>query len=284
MKKIQQEFFELCLNTEERSISSRDLIAYLTNANKLIYSINQTLNVKYAVGYDLVEVDVIALEAGSFKIPFNIKKITCNPTFASIAGSVMGILISNLFVNNNESQIIQYGDDQVVVTTEELLNNKKTANAIGSIAKMVVESEEIKDITVTYEKVNGEPEKVSISKRSLAKIMYDEPEDESLSNMISNITLEIVSPVFVDKPASWKVMYDNKTFTAKMTDEDFLETMNLQKISFAKGDVIVADMEIVAKTTERGIRLSHYIRKVHRYPKYSRVIKNELSLFDNVEN
>ena len=280
---IQRESFELRLNTEGHSISSSDLIAYLTNANKLITSIKQTLNAKYAIGFDLVEVDVIALEAGSFKIPLSIKKITNNQTFANIVGGVIGGLILNLFVNNNEPQTIQYGEAQVVVTAEELLSNKKTANAVGSIAKMAVESEEIKGITITYEKANGEPEEVSISKRSLSQIMYDEPEDESLSNTISNVTLEIVSPVFVDKPASWKVTYDGRTFTAKMTDEDFLETMTLQKISFAKGDVIIADMEVVAKTTERGIRLYHYIRKVHRYPKYSRVVKNEPNLFDNVK-
>ena len=283
MQNIQRESFELRLNTEGHSISSSDLIAYLTNATKLIISINQTLNAKYAIGFDLVEVDVIALEAGSFKIPLSIKKITNNQTFANIVGSVIGGLILNLFVNNNEPQTIQYGEAQVVVTAEELLSNKKTANAVGSIAKMAVESEEINGITITYEKANGESEEVSISKRSLSQIMYDEPEDESLSNTISNVTLEIVSPVFVDKPASWKVTYDGRTFTAKITDEDFLETMTLQKISFAKGDVIIADMEVVAKTTERGIRLYHYIRKVHRYPKYSRVVKNEPNLFDNVK-
>ena len=283
MQNIQRESFELRLNTEGHSISSSDLIAYLTNATKLIISINQTLNAKYAIGFDLVEVDVIALEAGSFKIPLSIKKITNNQTFANIVGSVIGGLILNLFVNNNEPQTIQYGEAQVVVTAEELLSNKKTANAVGSIAKMAVESEEINGITITYEKANGESEEVSISKRSLSQIMYDEPEDESLSNTISNVTLEIVSPVFVDKPASWKVTYDGRTFTAKMTDEDFLETMTLQKISFAKGDVIIAHMEVVAKTTERGIRLYHYIRKVHRYPKYSRVVKNEPNLFDNVK-
>lgn len=226
---------------------------------------------------------MIALEAGSFKIPLSIKKITNNQTFASIVGSVIGGLILNLFVNNNSPQTIQHGETQIVVTTDDLLSNKKTANAVGSIARMAVESEEINGITITYEKVNGEPEEVSISKRSLSQIMYDEPEDESLSNTISNVPLEIVSPVFVDRPASWKVTYNGKTFMAKMTDEDFLETMTLQKISFAKGDVIIADMEVEAKTTERGIRPYHYIRKVHRYPKYSRVIKNEPTLFDNME-
>ena len=282
-KNVQQEFFELCLNTKGNSILTDDLIAYLTNANKLITSINQTLKTKYSIGFDQIEVEVIALEKGSFKIPLCIKKITNNATFASIAGSVIGGLALNLLTKNPEPQTVHYGEDTVIVTSDELLKNKKTANAVGSIAKMAVESDGIKDIIVTYEKANGEQEQVTINKRTLSQVMYDEPEEESMSNMVTNVTLEIVSPVFVDKPASWKVTYDNKTFTAKMTDEDFLEMMNLQKLSFAPGDVIIADMEVVAKTTERGIRLKHYIRKVHKYPKFSRIIRNEPNLFDEIK-
>ena len=282
-KNVQQEFFELCLNTKDHSISTYDLIAYLTNANKLITSINQTLNVKYSIGFDQVKVDVIALKEGSFKIPLCIKKITNNATFAGAAGTIIGGFALNLLTNNTEPQTIHYGEDTVIVTSDELLKNKKTANAVGRIAKMAVESDGIKDITITYEKNNGEQEQVTINKRTLSKVMYDEPEAESISNMVTNATLEIVSPVFVDKPASWKVTYDNKTFTAKMTDEDFLVEMNLQKISFAPGDVIIADMEIVAKTTERGIRLTHYIRKVHKYPKFSRIMRNEFGLFDEIK-
>lgn len=282
-KNVQQEFFELCLNTEGHSISTYDLIAYLMNANKLITSINQTLNTKYCIGFDQVEVDVIALKEGSFKIPLCIKKITNNATFATIAGSVIGGLALNLFTKNPEPQTVHFGEDTVIVTSDELLENKKTANAVGCIAKMAVESNGIKDISVTYEKTNGEREQVTINKRTLSQVMYNEPEEESISNMVTNVTLEIVSPVFVDKPASWRVTYDNRTFTAQMTDEDFLEKMNLQKLSFAPGDVIIADMEVVAKTTERGIRLKHYIRTVHKYPRFSRIIRNEPSLFDNIE-
>ena len=113
--------------------------------------------------------------------------------------------------------------------------------------------------------------------------MYEVPEDDSISNIVTNATLEIVSPVFVDKPATWKVAYDGNQFTAQMSDEDFLGKMNLQKLSFAPGDVIIADMEVVAKTTERGIRLKHYIRKVHKYPKFSRIIRNEPDLFEEIK-
>lgn len=123
-KNVQQEFFELCLNTKGNSISTDDLIAYLTNANKLITSINQTLNTKYSIGFDQIEVEVIALEKGSFKIPLCIKKITNNATFASIAGSVIGGLALNLLTKNPEPQTVHYGEDTVIVTSDELLKNK----------------------------------------------------------------------------------------------------------------------------------------------------------------
>lgn len=282
-KCIQQEFFEICLQTEGHSMSTTDLIAYLSNADKLITSVNQTLNVAYTIGFDQVEIEVIALKEGSFKIPLCIKKITNNPTFASITGAVIGGIVVNLLTNNPVSQTIPYGEDTIVVEGTEFLRNKKTLSAVGTIAKLTVEDEKINALSVTYERTDGEKEQVSINKQTLSQVMYHELEEDSISNVVTNATLEIVSPVFIDKPASWKVCYDNKVFTAKMTDEDFLETMNLQRISFAKGDKIVADMEIVAKTTEKGIRLTHYIRKVYKYPTYTRITKQELDLFNSVE-
>lgn len=282
-KDIQQEFFELRLGIKGYSISTYDLIAYLSDTNKLITSINQTLNTKYAIGFDQIEIDVVAFEKESFKIPLYIKKITENPTISSVVGSVFGVLISGLLSNNQEAKTIQYGTDKVVVTNDELLKNRATANAVGNIARMAVESDGIKDLSVTYEKANGEKEQVVINKRTLSQVMYEVPEDDSISNIVTNATLEIVSPVFVDKPATWKVAYDGNQFTAQMSDEDFLGKMNLQKLSFAPGDVIIADMEVVAKTTERGIRLKHYIRKVHKYPKFSRIIRNEPDLFEEIK-
>lgn len=71
---LQQEFFELTLNIDDSRISAIELIGFLSNTEELFKSINQTLNSKYAVGYDSVSIDVLALEKGSFKIPLCVKK------------------------------------------------------------------------------------------------------------------------------------------------------------------------------------------------------------------
>ncbi len=279
-KNIQHEFFELTLNTQNNGISSSELIAYLTNTDKLINSLNYTLNTKYAIGFDSIEIDVLALEKGSFKIPIRIKKITNNATFSAIVGAVFGGLISHVFTANPDAHMIQTESDTIPIVNTELLQNKGTVNAVSNIAKLAIESNDINNINITYENSNGDIEQIAIDKQTLSQVVCDTLEEDSISNLVQNVTLEIVSPVFVNKPAAWKVTYDNKTFTAKMTDKDFLEIMNIQKLSFAKGDAIIADMEVVAKTTERGIRLSHYIRKVHTYPKYSRITRSEPTLFD----
>ena len=44
------------------------------------------------------------------------------------------------------------------VDYDELLKNRATANAVGNIARMAVESDNINDLSVTYEKTNGEKE------------------------------------------------------------------------------------------------------------------------------
>lgn len=276
-KTFQEEFFELSLGTEGHRISTEELIAYLSNTKKLINSINETFNKKYSLGYNQIEIDVIALKEGSFKIPLCIRKITNNATFAAIVSSIL----SSLLTGNNETQTIKNGEDEIQITSEELLENKKTANAVGKIAKMTVESPRIKDLTITYEKDDGEKEQITINKRTLSQVMYDEIEDDTNSNIITNATLEIVSPVFINAPAVWKVNYEGKLINVHMNDLDFIKKVELQKLSFAPGDEIIADIEVKAKTTARGTRRSYNIITVHSYPKFSRIIRDNPKLLDD---
>lgn len=271
----QQEFFELTLNVEDCRISAVELIAYLSNTEKLFKSINQTLNAKYAVGYDDVSIDVLALEKGSFKIPCIVKKVMNNPLFVSTAGTLLGGMALNLLSNNTDSQTIPTDNTNITISYQQLLENRSTIDAVGNIAKMAIGTDSIRDISVTYEKNGGERERVSISKETLVEVANERIElVDNMENLQTNVTLEIVSPVFINKPTSWKVLYNGSPITAKMTDENFLETMDIQRIAFAKGDVIVADLESVATNTDIGIKLKHYIKKVHSYPRYTRITRH----------
>lgn len=283
---LQQEFFELTLNIEDSRISTSELIELLSNTDALFKSINQTLNTKYSAGYDSISIDVLALEKGSFKIPLYVKKIVNNPIFVAAAGTLLGEFAYNLLSNNINSQTVLIESENVIIENRDLLDNRNTTHAISNIAKMALEIDSIRDIAVTYEKKNGEREKVSISKEVLSEVAKNQENlEENIQNIQTNVVLEIISPVFMNKPTSWKVLYNGSPITAKMTDEDFLETMDLQRIAFAKGDVIVADIESVATNTDKGIKLKHYIKKVHSYPRYTKITKHgkieQTELFEN---
>ena len=271
----QQEFFELKLNIDESRISVEELIGYLDNTATLIKSINQTLNKKYSIGYDDIGVDILALEKGSFKIPISIRK-NIRQFFIATAATVIGEIIANLLTNNQTNYTISTPTETIDVNNNIFLENVNTQKTIGRIAQMAVEKDSITDIVVTYEHPNGKLEQVTINKETLSQIKSNEEateQIEQLTNIQENIKLEIVSPVFLDKPTNWKVLHNNEAITAQMADKDFLETMDAQKIAFAKGDAIIADLECVATNSENGIKMRYYIRKVYSYPKYTKIIR-----------
>ena len=281
----QNEYFEFILNVENSRVSTVELVGYLSNIDKLFQSINQTLNSKFAIGYDAISIDVIAFEEGSFKIPLFINKVLHNQIFISAAGTLLGGLALNLFSNNSNPQTITTGNETIVVEDKDLLSNRNTSEALGNIARMTINNDMIRDISITYEKDNGERERVSISKEVLTSIDQNEIQtSDSIESIQTNVTLEIVSPVFMNRPSSWRVLFNGSIINAKMTDLDFLETMDAQRIAFAKGDVIIADLECITTASDKGIRLKHFIRKVHSYPKYTKITRqseiNQKNLFE----
>ncbi len=274
---IHNEYFELTINVEKSSLSVTDLVMYLSNTEKLFNSINRTLNVKYSIGYENISIDVLALEKGSFKIPLVLKKFVNNPLFIATAGTFLGEIAFYLFQNNLNPHTIPTNNDSVVVENNDFLDNKNTVEAVGNIARLAVQTDSVKDVSITYQKNDGNMEKVSITKEVLSQVMYDEFEiSDNMENILEKVTLEIVSPVFMDKPLSWRVSFDGRQINAKMMDKDFLETMDLQRIAFAKGDVIVADLQTIATNTNNGIKLRYSIIKVHSYPRYTRITKHNM--------
>lgn len=267
---VQEEYFELCLGTEGHRISTENLIDYLNNITKLFISINEIINNKYSCGFDQIEFDVIALKEGSFKIPLCIKKITRNPAFAAIVGSLCTYILS-LLNSENETRTTSRYINSIELTNEELFENENISKAISNIAKITVESPRIKDLTIICEKDNGEKEKVTISKETLSQFVYYKSEEKNNFITIKNATLEIVSPVFTGGPAVWKVNYDGKLIEVQMNDLDFLEKVKSEKLSFAPGDVITADLGILTTTTEGYLQRKFYISSVKKYPKFSRI-------------
>lgn len=278
-----QEFFELTLNVPNSQVPIAELIEYLKNTDKLFKGVNQTLNEKYAIGFNSIAIEVVPFEEGSFRIPVWIKKVAKNPYFAGIVITVLGEIIADLLRNELGVHEIQTENEVVVVEDKKMLENKSTADALCNIASLAINNDSIRDITVTYDKSNGEREKIQVSKEVLHDVAEFGVKEEPYRYLQTSATLEIVSPVFSDEPKAWKVKYNDKPFTAKMNDTDFLEIMNAKGIAFGKGDTIVADFETVITDVAGGGRPKYNILKVHSYPRYTKITrgrKTERDLFE----
>ena len=280
-----REFFQLSLNVPNSQVPITELIEYLRNTDKLFKSINQTLNEKYTIGYREISLEVTPFEEGSFQIPIWIKKINPTALAECAIGSFLGGLGVLLVQNQRSCVEVPTNNSPVVVETSELLKSKSTTDALSSIAFQALHDNNIEDLSVTYETPEGKHEKVKISRSVLEQVAQSQMADEESSIIQTNVRLEIVSPVFSSDPASWRVSVNGgAAFSARMEDMNFLETMGAKKIAFAKGDTIVADVEIKYAENGVGIRPKYYIRKVHSYPRYQKITRTKIvenDLFDD---
>ena len=265
------EFFELRLGIEDSRISSKDLISYLMNIETMFNSVNKVLNIKDTLGYDSIEIDVLALEKGSFKIPISIKKIA-SKTLIGVATTVIG----EITVSAIKSIVAQRDPQRERIETQYIIEDKDSIESIKRIADLALSNNSVKSLDMTYEN-NGQKTNVKMTREDIKVIAEVEAKDntEEQCQFLKKERLEIVSPVFKEEPSKWKVKLRGKTISAIIIDRDFLDMMLQSEISFAKGDSIVADIEILEKKTPKRKSYVYRIVTVHNYPHYSRILKKK---------
>src|SRR5690606_13090104 len=64
---------------------------------------------------------------------------------------------------------------------------------------------------------------------------------------LNDIELEIVSPVLKNNKLSWKAIYDGKTISFSVKDEDFKKLIENKGLSFNNGTKLICDLEIKLK-------------------------------------
>ena len=281
---IHTEKFNFILNNTDGIISSTELISYLTGLGSLMKSVNHTLNSKYSVGFDQISIDVIALEKGSFNIKANINKIIQKGTMF-VAGAattaIIGAVINNLLADDKTPITYVFNNCDVVINRDVVMSNKDTAKAVSHIAKTIVDSKNTTSLNIKYEIPNKELKSTTIEKTTLTNLIIEEKDEkEKNSSIINNAHLVIVSPVLEMEQANWRVRLNDKKFSAKMTDDNFLKTLDGHNVAFGKGDTITADIEIIITTkSDNTPDVKYYIRKVYEYPRY-KTSKIEPTLFD----
>lgn len=271
---VTEEFFEFRLVCDTDTIDIFSLIKYLNQANNMVQGINETLNKGFNSGYTDVEIEVFALEHGSIRIPLKFKKYATSTLFV-ISTNIIGNVVADLISGNKEPVVIVTPDSNVEAAPSVFLENSQTKRSVGKIARMVAENDSISDLEITYEKPNGQNETMTISKRTLERVADEcECADDGITYQYPKTQLQIYGPILDNKPSSWRVKYNGNTISARMTDVDFLDEMTAKKIAFAPNDEIIADLEQVITEDENGSHIKWYIRKVHSYPKYTRIIRN----------
>ncbi|MCM1337246.1 MAG: hypothetical protein NC187_06545 [Candidatus Amulumruptor caecigallinarius] len=280
---IQQEIFEFILNSKEHSLPLFELSIFLKNLDKLVLSINGTLCKKWNIGYDEIEVSVIALEKGSFKIPLSFKKVIKSPLFVSTAATVIGGFIVNSLNNSQQPITIINNEGGVInIYNDEIIQNPSTQESINEIATTVIHNDEVESLSLTYETTKDTTSKVVISKNTLHSVIRDIPDNE-ISNTLYKQELEIISPVFVAEPRYWKVLLNGKSVAVYLKDLTFLETMKAQGIAFGYGDKIVADIDIQTIIIEKSTKTKYTVTKVISYPRYTKITRQKQLPFINDE-
>ena len=270
---LTEEFFEIRLTCDTNTIDVFTLIKYLNQANYMVQGINKTLNKNFNVGYDAIDIEVFAVEHGSIRIPLKFKKYAAN-TLMGLTTTIVGGVAVNLISGNKDSIIIESNTEYIEAQPSIFLDNQQTKRSVGKIAKMVVEDDGISNLEVTYEKSDGKRESLTIKKTTLEKVAKEcEDTADDIINYYSKTRLQIYGPILENTPSGWQVIMNGQKLKAFMADKDFLEEMTAKKIAFAPGDEIIADIEEVISEDEQGMHIKRYIRKVHNYPKYTRVVK-----------
>lgn len=251
---IQQEFFEFILNSKEHSIAIDDLSIFLKNIDKLILSINGTLCKKWNVGYDDIEISVLALVVNS------------------LTNSSQPITVIN-----NQGGVIN-------IYNNEVIQNPSTQESINEIATTVIENPKVDSLSIKYERDNSDTSQIDISKHTLQSVIRDIPDNE-LSNKLYKQELGIISPVFVAEPRNWKVLLNGKSVSVYLRDLNFLETMKAQGIAFGFGDKIVADIDVEIHTSEKSTKTKYTVTKVISYPRYTKITRHpRLPMFNDEDS
>lgn len=252
----QVECLELCLNTPNSYISVKDLCDYLMSSEILIESISKTLSKQYNIQFDIIGLDVLALEKGSIRIPLLIRKLSKNQTVAAATGATIGIIgqiIVALMLNTPQIEINNnnYYENPIIIENQVLLDNKKTVKSLRAITDLTISNADMRDISITYQKGNGEIATEVISKSQL--IDNQEALEEALFKYDQKYTELIVLSTRIHGYPFIKCKYKGRIIIALVEEAD------IRDYHLKQGDIIMADLGVVKQENS----VQYVIRRIY---------------------
>lgn len=277
----------------DHSMDVRDLAPALLGVGKLFEAANAALNGEEAQ----TKIHVKALNAGSFEITFQVLQsipshilsiLTGNfVTAAANLGGLIGlgatgiaslIFIIKKFKGKDPDNIIpldentvrlQFGDEIIDVP----LNVLKLMRDLGvreSLQKIVEEPLKREGIS-TFEVRSEGNIVLSVDKEDSVYFRKPREPDETITDEHRKTAFSISALAFKGEN-KWKLYDGQSSINAKIADDDFLKKVDSDEISFSKGDILICDVHITQKRTDKGLKTEYVVEKVIEHQKSPRQI------------
>ncbi|MFT8817992.1 MAG: hypothetical protein ABF826_08210 [Komagataeibacter saccharivorans] len=267
---------------KNHAMDVRALAPALLGFGTLFEAANSTLNGESAK----TKVQVTALESGSFQISFEVVQtfyshivaILSGPTISAAAnlqsllgfGGVIGgiIYLIKKFRGKSPDKVtplkdgmvrLQYGDETVDIPIEclKLLQSLPVRDALQKIIEEPLKMDGIE----VFEVRSGGKTIESINRSESVYFARPSVPDEILVDDHRRAAFSIMALAFKDDN-KWRLFDGTNTISASIEDHDFLRRVNLNEVSFSKGDVLVCDIHIIQKQTDNGLKTEYTVEKV----------------------
>jgi hypothetical protein len=95
------------------------------------------------------------------------------------------------------------------------------------------------------------------------KEFFAKPElpEETLVESTRRAAFSIISLAFKED-RKWRLYDGNTQISALIEDEDFQRRVDANQISFAKGDILLCDVRVIQKQTDRGLSTEYVVERV----------------------
>lgn len=157
------------------------------------------------------------------------------------------IEISKKLKNIQEEIPVEIDKDILDKKITKVIDSTKVKNYRSNFYQNLSNNPKVLKVSTQILNTEGVPitEEKFVSKSQFKNFLYKEEPLEP--EYLNNIELEIVSPVLKNHKLTWKAIYEGKTISFSVKDEDFKNLILNKGLSFNNGTKLICDLEIKLK-------------------------------------
>jgi len=252
--------FRIKYEKDQHSINADTYVQSLMSLSTIIKEVN------YQVGNGpAVAVNVLAEDQGSFDVALQVIEVVKeNHQLITNGVTILGTIVATAvgliqlkkfrmtnpdatatvkpnevaFVNNNGDVLFQTNN----ITYKLYENNQAVNDAVSAQFQAVKKDDEVTAISITAANQEG----VTFGREDFEKLASKRViEVEEKDEVIVPAQLTISKIVLDNSDRKWEFVYQGTKIGAKLIDDDFWQKILNGQVSFANGDVLVADLKII---------------------------------------